>query len=83
MHKGERNLYEKSPKSPAAVPLRRADSPSLFKSRPGLFPPRALLGDGIPLLPSLATRPELKLMNHRVYTKTGIISLEYSVQHGP
>jgi dihydrofolate reductase len=40
-----------------------------------------LLGDGIPLLPSLATRTGLKLINHRVYKKTGIISLEYSVQH--
>jgi dihydrofolate reductase len=42
-----------------------------------------LLGDGIPLLPSLATRTALKLMNHRVYKKTGIISLEYLVQHKP
>ena len=42
-----------------------------------------LLGDGIPLLPSLAARTELKLMKHRVYKKTGIISLEYSVRHTP
>jgi dihydrofolate reductase len=42
-----------------------------------------LLGDGIPLLPSLATRTGLKLTKHRVYKKTGIISLEYSVQHRP
>ena len=42
-----------------------------------------LLGDGIPLLPSLATRTGLKLMKHRVYKKTGIISLEYLVQHRP
>jgi dihydrofolate reductase len=40
-----------------------------------------LLGDGIPLLPSLAARTGLKLIKHRVYKKTGIISLEYSVQH--
>jgi dihydrofolate reductase len=42
-----------------------------------------LLGDGIPLLPSLATRTGLKLINHRVYKKTGIISLEYSVRQRP
>jgi dihydrofolate reductase len=42
-----------------------------------------LLGDGIPLLPSLAARTELKLMKHRVYKKTGIISIEYSVRHTP
>ena len=42
-----------------------------------------LLGDGIPLLPSLATRTGLKLTKHRVYKKTGIISLEYSVKHTP
>jgi dihydrofolate reductase len=41
-----------------------------------------LLGDGIPLLPSLATRTGLKLMKHRVYKRTGIISLEYSVRRG-
>ena len=42
-----------------------------------------LLGDGIPLLPSLVTRTGLKLMKHRVYKKTGIISLEYLVQQRP
>ena len=40
-----------------------------------------LLGGGIPLLPSLAARTGLKLIKHRVYKKTGIISLEYSVHH--
>jgi dihydrofolate reductase len=42
-----------------------------------------LLGHGIPLLPSLATRTGLKLIKHRVFKKTGIISLEYSVEHRP
>jgi dihydrofolate reductase len=42
-----------------------------------------LLGGGIPLLASLPTRTELKLTTHRVYQKTGIISLEYSVRGRP
>ena len=38
-----------------------------------------LLGGGIPLLPSPATRATLKLRSQRVYEKTGTISLEYDV----
>lgn len=38
-----------------------------------------LLGEGIPLLPSPARQSKLKLTGHKVY-KTGIVSLEYSVQ---
>jgi dihydrofolate reductase len=38
-----------------------------------------LLGGGIPLLPSPAKRIKLKLTGHKTY-KTGIVSLEYSVQ---
>ena len=38
-----------------------------------------LLGGGIPLLPSPAKRIKLKLTGHKIY-KTGIVSLEYSVQ---
>jgi hypothetical protein len=38
-----------------------------------------LLGGGIPLLPSLATRATLKLQSYRVYEKTGTITLEYNV----
>ena len=37
-----------------------------------------LLGEGIPLLPSLGKRSKLKLTGHKVY-KTGIVSLEYSI----
>ena len=43
-----------------------------------IFP--VLLGDGIPFLPSLATRASLSLENHRVYQKSGIVSLEYAVR---
>ena len=37
-----------------------------------------LLGGGIPLLPPPATLANLKLVKHRVYPKTGTVSLEYS-----
>ena len=38
-----------------------------------------LLGDGIPLLPSPALRAKLSLSNQRVYPKSGIVLLEYTV----
>lgn len=38
-----------------------------------------LLGQGIPLLRSPATRASLTLIRHRVYSKTGTVSLEYAV----
>jgi dihydrofolate reductase len=38
-----------------------------------------LLGGGIPLLPSPARRARLRLVNQRVYAKSGIIGLEYDV----
>ena len=38
-----------------------------------------LLGAGISMLPSPADRATLKLKSHRVYQKTGTISLEYEV----
>ena len=38
-----------------------------------------LLGEGIALLPSPAKQTKLKLTGHKVY-KTGIVSLEYSVE---
>lgn len=38
-----------------------------------------LLGEGIALLPPPARQTKLKLTGHKVY-KTGIVSLEYSVQ---
>lgn len=38
-----------------------------------------LLGSGVPLLPSTATLAKLKLVKHRVYEKTGTVSLEYAV----
>ena len=44
----------------------------------GIIP--VLLGSGIPLLPPPAKRSKLKLVNHRVYEKTGTVSLEYSVR---
>ena len=39
-----------------------------------------LLGAGIPFLPSLATKATLSLATHRVYQKSGIVSLEYAVK---
>jgi dihydrofolate reductase len=42
-----------------------------------------LLGGGTPLLPAPATRARLKLSGHRVYEKTGIVSLEYAVLYSP
>ena len=38
-----------------------------------------LLGGGIPLLPSPAPHQSLILTNHRVYEKTGIVGIEYSL----
>ena len=40
-----------------------------------------LLGDGIPLLPPPARQTKLKLTGHKVYKKTGIVSLEYAVEY--
>jgi dihydrofolate reductase len=40
-----------------------------------------LLGGGVPLLPTPGRRVKLKLENSRVYTKTGTVSLEYSVEY--
>ena len=41
-----------------------------------------LLGAGVPLLPPPAKRVTLKLTGHKLYAKTGIMSLEYAVQYG-
>ena len=38
-----------------------------------------LLGGGVPLLPSPADRARLKLRKHRVYERTGTVSLDYDV----
>ena len=38
-----------------------------------------LLGGGIRLLPAPAGRAQLKLRTHRVYAKTGTVSLEYDI----
>lgn len=43
----------------------------------GIIP--VLLGRGIPLLPSPAKQARLKLTGHKVYEKTGILSLQYDV----
>lgn len=39
-----------------------------------------LLGGGLPLLPGPADRVSLTLTSHRVYTKTGTVSLAYDVR---
>ena len=38
-----------------------------------------LLGDGVPMLPSPASRTKLSLSKHRLYPKSGIVLLEYAV----
>lgn len=38
-----------------------------------------LLGGGIPLLPTPAPRTRLALKNHRLYSQSGIVGLEYDV----
>ena len=38
-----------------------------------------LLGSGLPLLPDPASRANLKLIENRTYTKTGTVSLKYSI----
>jgi dihydrofolate reductase len=38
-----------------------------------------LLGGGIPFLPQAAMQQKLSLRNHRVYSKSGIVMLEYDV----
>lgn len=38
-----------------------------------------LLGGGIPLLPAPADRTPLQLRSHRLYSKTGIVRLEYQI----
>lgn len=38
-----------------------------------------LLGGGVPVLPSPATRAKLRLTSHRIYEKTGTVMLEYAV----
>ena len=38
-----------------------------------------LLGDGVPMLPSPASRTKLSLSTHRLYPKSGIVLLEYTV----
>lgn len=39
-----------------------------------------LLGGGVPLLPTTAKRNTLRLVDNKVYRKTGIVSLEYAVE---
>jgi dihydrofolate reductase len=39
-----------------------------------------LLGGGIPMLPPPASRSKLSLSNHRLYPKSGIVVLEYTVR---
>jgi dihydrofolate reductase len=39
-----------------------------------------LLGGGVPLLPDTPARTGLQLIEHRVYEKTGTVTLEYAVR---
>lgn len=38
-----------------------------------------LLGGGLPLLPHAAKQAKLRLVKHRIYEKTGTVSLEYAL----
>jgi dihydrofolate reductase len=38
-----------------------------------------LLGGGVPLLPSPADRARLRLKTHRLYEKSGVVSVEYTI----
>jgi dihydrofolate reductase len=40
-----------------------------------------MLGGGIPLLPGAARNVKLKLTGHKVYSKTGIVRLEYAIEY--
>jgi dihydrofolate reductase len=40
----------------------------------------AMLGQGLPLLPSPGPKVNLELVGHRVYEKTGVVMLEYAVK---
>jgi dihydrofolate reductase len=44
---------------------------------PAVIP--VLLGDGIPMLPQPALRTKLSLSGHRLYQKSGIVLLEYTI----
>ncbi len=44
---------------------------------PAIIP--VLLGGGIPMLPPAASHTRLSLTNHRLYPKSGIVLLEYTV----
>lgn len=39
-----------------------------------------LLGEGVQLLPPPTEQTKLKLTNHKVYKKSGIVSLEYAIE---
>lgn len=39
-----------------------------------------ILGRGIPLAPPSSSRAKLRLTGHRIYSKTGTVSLEYALQ---
>ena len=38
-----------------------------------------VLGEGLPLVPPPMRQAKLRLTNHKVYAKTGIVSLEYAI----
>jgi len=40
-----------------------------------------LLGSGTPLLPGMPKPLQLTLTGHKVYSKTGIVSLEYNLDY--
>lgn len=45
---------------------------------PAIIP--VILGGGVPMLPAPGVRRRLQLTGHRVYSKTGIVLLEYAVR---
>ena len=47
---------------------------------PAVIP--VVLGAGVPMLPAPGPRQSLRLTNHTVYPRTGIVLLEYAVERG-
>ena len=47
---------------------------------PAVIP--VVLGAGVPMLPAPGPRQPLRLTNHTVYPRTGIVLLEYAVERG-
>ena len=81
-----RSLKEKKPKKPGKdiwlfgggeMFRTLLDAGVVDSVEPAVVP--VLLGEGIPMLPAPELRTKLTLSSHRVYSKSGIVLLEYTV----